>query len=86
LITSSEGFVKIGILFPQPSWNVAMQLIEEGRKLGNQISANVDVFNKLLNTFQISTPDFIEFQYLTPGFGYNVYKEEFNVFIHYKGN
>jgi len=86
LITSSEGFVKIGILFPQPSWNAALQLVDEGRKLGNQISANIDVFNKLLNTFQQSGPDFIEFQYLTPGFGYNVYKEEFNVFIHYKGN
>jgi len=86
LITSSEGFVKIGILFPQPSWNVALQLIEEGRKLGNSISSGVDLFTKLNGVFQCSVPDYIEFQYLTPGFGYNVYKEEFNVFVHYKSN
>jgi len=86
IISSSEGFVKIGLLFPQPAWNVAMQLIEEGRKFGNNIAAGVDLFSKLNNVFQLNVPDFIEFQYLAPGFGYNVYKEEFNVFVHYKGN
>jgi len=86
LITSSEGFVKIGILFPQPSWNVALLLIEEGRKLGNSIAAGVDLFTKLNNVFQSTIPDYIEFQYLTPGFGYNVYKEEFNVFVHFRSH
>jgi hypothetical protein len=86
IISSSEGFVKIGVLFPQPSWNVALQLIEEGRKFGNNIAAGVDLFSKLNGVFQMTVPDFIEFQYLAPGFGYNVYKEEFNVFVHYKGN
>jgi hypothetical protein len=86
VITSSEGFVKIGILFPQPNWNVALQLVEEGRKLGNSIAAGVDLFSKLNTVFQCTVPDYIEFQYLTPGFGYNVYKEEFNVFVHYRSN
>jgi hypothetical protein len=86
IISSSEGFVKIGVLFPQPNWNIALQLIEEGRKLGNSIASSVDLFTKLNNVFQCPVPDFIEFQYLSPGFGYNVYKEEFNVFIHFKSN
>jgi len=86
VITSSEGFVKIGVLFPNPNWNVALQLIEEGRKMGDTQPAPMDVFTKLNNSFQTNVPEFIEFQYLNPGFGYNVYKEEFNVFVHYRGN
>jgi len=86
IISSSEGFVKIGVLFPQPSWTVSLQLVEEGRKFGNNVAASVDLFSKLSTVFQLTAPDFIEFQYLAPGFGYNVYKEEFNVFVHYKGN
>jgi hypothetical protein len=85
VITSSEGFVKIGILFPNPNWNVAIQLIEEGRKLSDTQPAPVDIFSKLNNSFRVNSPEFIEFQYLNPGFGYNVYKEEFNVFVHYNG-
>jgi len=84
VITSCEGFVKIGLLFPHPNWPVAVQLIEEGRKLCDPVSSGMDIFSKLNNVFQSSVPEFIEFQYLTPGFGYNVYKEEFNVFVHYK--
>jgi len=84
VITSSEGFVKIGVLFPNPNWNIAIQLIEEGRKLCDGQPAPVDIFNKLNTSFK-TNPEFIEFQYLNPGFGYNVYKEEFNVFIHYHG-
>jgi hypothetical protein len=86
LITSSEGFVKIGILFPNPTWNVANLLVEEGRKLCEPSAIGTDIFTRLNNVFQSSVPDFIEFQYLQPGFGYNVYKEEFNVFVHFKGN
>jgi len=85
VITSSEGFVKIGILFPNPNWNLAMQLIEEGRKFSDTSPAPIDIFGKLNNIFRNSGPEFIEFQYLNPGFGYNVYKEEFNVFVHYTG-
>jgi len=86
VITSSEGFVKIGILFPNPNWSVALQLIDEGRKMGDTQPAPLDIFTKLNNSFQTNVPEFIEFQYLNPGFGYNVYKEEFNVFVHYRGN
>jgi len=85
VITSSEGFVKIGILFPNTNWNVALQLIEEGRKFTDGQPAPMDMFNKLNNGFKTSGPEFIEFQYLNPGFGYNVYREEFNVFVHYSG-
>jgi len=86
VILSSEGFVKLGILFPGPTWNMCLQLIDEGRKLSENISTGSDVFIKLNKEFNVSNPEFIEFQYLQPGFGYNVYKEEFNVFVHYKGN
>jgi len=86
VILSSEGFVKIGILFPNPNWNVAIQLIDEGRKLCENMSSGTDIFGKLNGVFNVTAPEFIEFQYLQPGFGYNVYKEEFNVLVHYKGN
>jgi len=85
VVLSSEGFVKICIMFPNPNFNVAMQLIDEGRKLCENISSGTDVFGKLNSVFQCSTPEFIEVQYLQPGFGYNVYKEEFNIQVHYKG-
>jgi len=87
IILSSEGFVKLGILFPSPNWNFALQLIDEGRKYcTGSISSGTDVFTKLNNVFQVNVPEFIELQYLQPGFGYNVYKEDFNVLVHYRGN
>jgi len=85
VITSSEGFVKIGIMFPNPNWNVALQLLEEGRKFSDSTPAPIDIFGKLNSFFRGNGPEYIEFQYLNPGFGYNVYKEEFNVFVHYSG-
>jgi len=83
LIFTSDGFVKLGILFPQPNPNVTLQLIEECRKTSTSV-LGTDIFNQIQSILGTNMPDFLEFQYLQNGYGYNVYKEGFNLFLHYK--
>ncbi|KYQ89736.1 pleckstrin (PH) domain-containing protein [Tieghemostelium lacteum] len=76
VITSSEGFVRLGLLVPKPSREVVNQLIDFGQ--GNK--AGLSKFETSLGG---SGPAFIEFQYLQKGFGYTVYREGFDIVFHY---
>jgi len=76
IITSSEGFVRIGLLYRRPSESVVSQLCDVS-------GAQVQKFAKFQQSFGVDGPSYIEFQYLNPGFGYGVYKEGTDVVFHY---
>jgi len=76
IITSSEGFVRLGVLVPKPSLETVVSLcnVADGNKDG------LAVFEGALGVDGCS---FVEFQYLMKGFGYSVYKEGFDIIFHY---
>jgi len=76
VITSSEGFVRLGILLPNPT--------PETIAIGcNLVTADKAVLAKFQKGLGVDTPTFIEFQYLKEGFGYGVYVEGFDVVFHF---
>ena len=78
VITSSEGFVRLGLLAPNPSKETVTALCElSGAGSADQLFN----FEKCLGA---NGPDSVEYQYLMEGFGYGVYKEGFDVVFHYK--
>jgi len=76
IITSSEGFVRLGILLPGPSADVV-------NRACSLMSATRDPLNKFQKGLSIDTASYIEFQYLKEGFGYGVYPEGFDIVLHY---
>jgi len=76
VITSSDGFVRLGILLPKPSSDIVGSLC-------SLAGAN----NEDIGRFQIALgsqgPAYAEYQYLMKGFGYGVYKEGFDIVFHY---
>lgn len=78
VITSSEGFVRLGLLAPNPNRESVVALCElSGAGSGEPLF-------KLENCLGVDGPDMVEYQYLMEGFGYGVYKEGFDVVFHYK--
>jgi len=77
VITSSEGFVRIGLLLPKPDRNIVSKLCEAS---GNNPKTLFEFQQKM----NIPKPEFVEFQYLMESFGYGVYNEGFNVVFHYQ--
>ena len=76
VITSSEGFVRLGLMVPNPSTERVVkfcQLVDAGNE---QIAA-------LEGALGSDGPEYVELQYLKAGFGYGVYKEGFDVVFHY---
>jgi hypothetical protein len=76
VITSSEGFVRLGVMVPKPKVDTVLQLCALAG--GNQ--EDMASFEGSLGS---QGPSFVEFQYLMKGFGYGVYKEGFDVVFHY---
>jgi len=76
VITSSEGFVRLGLMVPNPPMNMVERLCS--------LSGNTDHLLKFQNAIAVEGPTYAEFQYLMQGFGYGVYKEGFDVVFHYK--
>jgi len=76
VITSSEGFVRLGVLIPKPSTETVLSLLE----IANGNRNNLALFEGSLHS---SGPSFVEYQYLQKGFGYGVYKEGFDIVFHY---
>jgi len=76
VITSSEGFVRLGLMVPKPSTEVVLQLLDfaEGNK------ETLALFEGSLHS---TGPSWVEYQYLQKGFGYGVYKEGFDIVFHY---
>uniref|UniRef100_A0A6B2L4T3 PH domain-containing protein n=1 Tax=Arcella intermedia TaxID=1963864 RepID=A0A6B2L4T3_9EUKA len=80
VITSSEGFVKIGIFVGRPS-----KALVEGCFRICEISDTVQSKMKTLEgSFGATLPIFVEFVYVNDGFGYGVYREGFDVLFHYR--
>jgi len=71
VITSSEGFVRLGLLYPRPTEQMFSSI------------ADVSNFQKFHSAFGVDGPTWVEFQFLNAGFGYGVYKEGFDVVFHY---
>lgn len=76
VITSSEGFVRLGLLSPNPSKDTV-------RKLCAIAGANADDLDVLEQALGCKGPSFAEYQFLKEGFGYGVYKEGFDIVFHY---
>jgi len=79
IITSAEGFVRLGILVPKPSRDCVDALC-------SIVDASADNIHRLESSIQSSGPAFVEYQHLTEGFGYGVYNEGFDVVFHYSLN
>jgi len=76
VITSSEGFVRLGLLIPKPTQETIVGLSQIG-------GGNPDDILRFQNALQSQGPLFAEYQYLMKGFGYGVYKEGFDIVFHY---
>lgn len=76
IITSSEGFVRLGLLVPSPPKPLVQALY--GYAGSNQ--AQMAAFEAALGG---RGPAWVEYQYLMKGFGYGVYKEGFDVVFHW---
>lgn len=76
IITSSEGFVRLGLMSPNPSTDTVLKLCEV-----------VGATNQTLAAFEgamgSTGPQYVEYQYLKEGFGYGVYREGFDIVFHY---
>lgn len=79
VITSSEGFVRIGLLQPKPSTQSVVSLCT----LAGGNSQDLASFEASVSNSGSEGPMFVEYQYLMKGFGYGVYKEGFDIVFHY---
>jgi hypothetical protein len=71
VVTSSEGFVRVGLIFPDPTHEVV-------EAMGGHNRPYMD-FQKNIK----KEASCIEVQYLMSGFGYAVYQEGYKVKLHY---
>jgi len=76
VITSSEGFVRLGLLLPKPSHETVSALCSLSQ-------ASADDITRFQSALASSGPSYAEYQYLMKGFGYGVYKEGFDIVFHY---
>jgi hypothetical protein len=76
VITSSDGFVRLGLLLPKPSQEIVSALCSLSQ-------ASVDEISRFQSALASSGPAYAEYQYLMKGFGYGVYKEGFDIVFHY---
>ena len=68
VVTSSEGFVRLGVMLPNP----APAVISAFCTLAGTRADDILRFQAAL---EARAPSFVEYQYLMKGFGYAVYKE-----------
>merc|ERR1712137_1308904 len=76
VISSSQGFVRLGVLIPQPDRDTVDRLC-------GVVQANADGIHQLESAITSKGPTFVELQHLMDGFGYGVYDEGFDVVFHY---
>ncbi|KAL6065530.1 PH domain-containing protein [Balamuthia mandrillaris] len=76
IITSSEGFVRLGMLIPQPAPETVLNLC-------SVCGASTDELASFEGALGSEGPAWAEYQYLKKDFGYGVYKEGFDVVFHY---
>jgi len=76
IITSSEGFVRLGLLCPKPSADTVEDLC-------NATGAQYHYIKDFQTAIGSDGPAFVEYQFLKAGFGYGVYKEGFDIVFHF---
>jgi hypothetical protein len=76
VITSSEGFVRLGLLLPRPSADTVLKLCTIAK-------AEYEAITQFETQIGSDGPQYAEFQYLVEGFGYGVYQEGFDIVFHY---
>lgn len=76
VITSSDGFVRLGVLLPKPNEEIVSSLCA-------LMGANHEDIVRFQGALQSQGPAYAEYQYLMKGFGYGVYKEGFDIVFHY---
>lgn len=76
VITSSEGFVRLGLMTPRPSKDIVQRLC-------GIVGANPDDLFEFQGALGSSGPAYVEYQFLKEGFGYGVYREGFDIVFHY---
>jgi len=76
VITSSEGFVRLGLLVPRPTTDNVLSLCSISGGNHEELAAFEASLGK-------EGPSHVEYQYLMKGFGYGVYKEGFDIVFHY---
>jgi len=76
IVTSSEGFVRIGLLVPKPSRDLVYQMIDS-------VGGRRDAIDTFSSTVGCQIPQYAEYQYLMQGYGYGVYKEGFDIMFHW---
>jgi len=76
VITSFEGFVRLGLLCPKPKLQTVVDLCAI-------VGGNADSIATFEGSLGVDGPSFVEYQYLVKNFGYGVYKEGFDVVFHY---
>jgi len=76
IITSCEGFVRLGILISDPTPDMVTRSC-------SILNANKDPLERFQKSLGVEGPVFVEFQYLKEGFGYGVYPEGFDIVLHY---
>jgi len=80
VITSTEGFVRLGLLVPRPSVSDVQALC---RSAGASPD-NVASFEHSIELSQGEGPLYVEYQFLQKPFGYGVYREGFDIVFHYR--
>lgn len=76
VITSLEGFVRLGLLVPYPSTETVLALCSVSGGNHEEMAAFEASLGK-------ENPSYVEYQYLMKNFGYGVYKEGFDIVFHY---
>jgi len=80
IVTSSEGFVRFGLIIPKPTKDMVIKLCE----ISNKSSDGYNLISSLEKSIDMEEgPAFVEYQFLKEGFGYGVYNEGFEVIFHY---
>jgi len=77
VVTCARGFVRVGLLVP----NVPMPIV------GNLLKSNggeIEELNSFMAAAGCTAPKYVELQYLNKGYGYGVYKEGFNIVLHWE--
>eukprot|EP01126_Amoeba_proteus_P012708 TRINITY_DN1524_c0_g1_i9.p1 TRINITY_DN1524_c0_g1~~TRINITY_DN1524_c0_g1_i9.p1 ORF type:complete len:316 (-),score=58.66 TRINITY_DN1524_c0_g1_i9:598-1545(-) len=76
VITSCEGFVRMGLMIPSPTHQVVEGLCDH---VGGS-SSSILQFQQALG---VTGPAWVELQFLLDGFGYGVYREGLDVIFHF---
>jgi len=76
IVTSSDGFVRIGLLIPKPTRDLVVMMADAA-------GGRPDAVEAFANTVGCQQPQYAEYQFLMKGYGYGVYKEGFDVMFHW---